>query len=131
MRATFTPRKLREVEAEYEARLGVGFPVTLEGNAETLQVARDIDRTNWLTLLGICDEAIAAEFGEFPLPPPGLRCTSNRSYIVTFAEAAVIIRNLRAWAAAVQANRWRLKDLADAAQSNAELNAIDLDAGWP
>jgi hypothetical protein len=124
-------RRVLEIDAAYEARLSAGFPVTLEGNAETLQVARDIDRTNWLTLLGICDEAAGAGLGDFPIPAPGLRCTSNLNYIVTFSEAAQIIRNLRAWAAAAQGNWWRLKDLARDAAHQADLDAIDLEEGWP
>lgn len=124
-------RLLERLDARYEAFLAVGFPVTLEGNAETLQVSRDVDRTNWLTLLGICDEAFFAGAGDYPIPAPGLRCTSNTNYLVTFNEAAVIIRDIRAWAAAAQANWWRLKDAARAAPTREDLQSIDLDEGWP
>lgn len=124
-------RRVLDITARYVAFLEVGFPVTLEGVGETLQVARDIDRTNWLTLLGICDEAFFAGFGDFPIPAPGLRCTSNTNYVVTFNQAAVIIRDLRAWAAAAQANWWRMKDLTLAAAHQSDLDAIDLEEGWP
>jgi hypothetical protein len=60
---TFLARKLLEINAAYEAFQAAGFPVTLEGNAETLQVARDVDRTNWLTVYGICLEGIGAGLG--------------------------------------------------------------------
>lgn len=124
-------RRVLDINARYQAFLDGGFPVTLDGKDETLQVSRDVDRTNWLTLLGICNEAIAAEFGDYPIPAPGLRCTSNANYEVTFAEAAEIIRDLRAWAAAAQANWWRMKDLARTALRDSDLDAIDLEEGWP
>lgn len=122
---------LERVNAKYEAVVAVGFPVTLEGNAETLQVARDVDRTNWLTLLGICDEAIEAEFGGYPIPEPGIRTTSNTNYVVTFEEAAQIIRDLRTWGLAAWANWGRLKDLCRDATTREALQSIDLTEGWP
>lgn len=124
-------RRVLDINTRYQAFLDGGYPVTLEGNAETLQVSRDVDRTNWLTLLGICNEAIEAEFGDYPIPAPGLRCTSNVNYEVTFAEAGQIIRDLRAWAAEAQANWWRMKDLARQAVTQSDLDAIDLEEGWP
>lgn len=130
MGATFTKRRLAEVNAAYEAFLAVGFPVMLDGNAETLQVSRDVDRTNWLTLLGLCDEAIAADLGDVTMALP-IRCTSNANYALTYAEGAQIVRDLRTWAAAAQANWWRLKDAVNAAPTNAALRAIDLSEGWP
>lgn len=133
-RPTYAPRLLLEVNAAYDDFLAVGFPVTFEGVAETLQVARDVDRTNWLTLLGICDEAIALGAGDLDIDPPGIRTTSNRNYIVTYAEAATIIRALRAWGLQAWANWGRLKDLVREAESNRDLAAIERElaegGGW-
>lgn len=130
-RPTYTKRRLGDVNAAYDDFLAVGFPVTLDGVAETLQVSRDVDRTNWLTLLGICDEAIAAGVGDLDIDPPGIRTTSNRNYIVTYSEAATMIRALRAWGLQAWANWGRLKDAVNAAQSNAALAAVDMTEGWP
>lgn len=119
-----------EINAEYAARLAVGFPVTLDGLAETLQVARDVDRTNWITFLGICDEAVAAGIGDDDAAFP-IRTTANRNHVVTYAEGAQIVRDLRAWTGAAQANWWRLKDEARQAQTAQALNAVDIKQGWP
>lgn len=123
--------KLAEIEAEYERRLAAGYPVTFEGNAETLQVARDVDRTNWLTMLGICDEARGAGFGSELMAEPGFQCTSNRRYRVTWDEAAGVIRALRQWNIDAWANWNRLKDLVRDAASRDEVYRIDLEEGWP
>lgn len=133
-RPTFIPRKLEQVAAAYEAFVAAGFPVTLEGNAETLQVARDVDRTNWLTVYTICLEGIAAEAAAEVDPNPTaiyLQTTSNRRYVMSFNEALVIIRDLRAWGLAAWANWNALKEAARSADSNAALNAIDVNAGYP
>lgn len=124
-------RMLERVNARYEAFLAVGFPITLQGNAETLQLGRDVDRTNWLTLLGICYEAIAAEFGDYPIPDPGIRTTSNTNYVVSFNEAAQIIRDLRTWGLAAWANWGRMKDEVRTAPTRDALQSIDLEEGWP
>lgn len=56
--------RLDQLDRVYTAHLEAGYPVTLGGNAETLQVSRDTDRTNWLSLLGMCAEAITAVAGD-------------------------------------------------------------------
>lgn len=128
-RPSFRPRKLEEVNATYAAFLAGGFPVDFEGNAETLQCG-DGDQTKWLIFLGACEEAIAAGFGDQPIPIP-IRCTSNNSYVVTFSEAGQIVRDMRAWGFLAQANCWRLKDEVAAAETGEALNAVDLTEGWP
>jgi hypothetical protein len=123
-------RRVGQINARYLAHLAVGYPVTLEGNAETLQVAREVDGINWLTVKGICEEGILAGFGD----EPGLmflQATSNARYVMTFNEALAIIRDLRAWGLEAWANWNRLKDLARAARFSADLEAIDLEEGWP
>jgi hypothetical protein len=72
----FRARKVAEITAAYEAFLEPGYPLTLEGVAETLQVAREVDRTNWLTLLGICDEAVWRGQGT---RPSRFRCAAHRT----------------------------------------------------
>jgi hypothetical protein len=122
--------KLDELDRIYAAHLDAGFPVTFEGVAETLQVSRDVDRTNWLSLLGMCDEAEKAGAGAQPIPLD-IRCTSNRTYSLTYAAAGQTIRDLRAWCAVAMGNWWRLKDLIRACPTRDALNAIDLEEGWP
>lgn len=127
---TFTPRKLEEITAAYEQFLEDGFPVVLEGNAETLQVARDADRTNWLIVQSIALRQIAAGNGDEP-GATFVQTTSNRRYAMTYAEQLAIIDALTAWGLAAWANWNALKTAARAAETNAALNAIDVTAGYP
>lgn len=118
------------INARYAAHVGPGFPVTLGGNAETLQTAREVDGINWLTVKGICEEGIAAGYGD----EPGLvflQTTSNQRYFMTFNEALAIIRDLRTWGLMSWANWNRLKDLVRTATQRWQLDAIDLEEGWP
>jgi len=130
VRPTFLPRRLIQIDARYDAVLAEGFPVVLGGNNETLQLARDVDRTNWLTLLGICDEAMAADMGDVTMPAK-VQCTSGNEYEMTFTEAGWMIRELRAWGISADANWRRMVKLAKAARNDDELRAIDLSEGWP
>lgn len=129
-RVTFLPRKLGQINAAYEAFAEAGYPLTLEGNAETLQVARDVDRTNWLIILDICNEGAAAGVGDVP-QSIFLQTTSNRRYFMSFNEAGAIIRDMRAWGLAAWQNWNALKETARAAETNGELRAIDVTAGYP
>lgn len=124
-------RRVLEINARYQAHIEPGFPIVLEGNAETLQIARQIDATNWLIVLGICNEAEALGAGDQMLPAPGLRCTSNRNYLVSYSAAGQIVRDLRAYGLAAWANRTRLADLARDCPTRQGLDLIDLEEGWP
>lgn len=126
-------RRIERINAEYERRQLIGFPVTLGGVEETLQVARDVDKTNWLTVYGICLEGAAIDLGDVP-DLIFLQTTSNRKYYMSFNEAATIIRALRQWGLDAWANWNRLKDAArDPAQTptSEALEALDLNEGWP
>jgi hypothetical protein len=90
-----------------------------------------VDRSNWLGLKDSCDDAVVAGLGDELLQEPGIRCTSNRFVRPTYAECLTIMRELRAWYGAAQANLWRLKDAVDACPSREALGDIDLGAGWP
>lgn len=129
----FRKGRLEDINRRYEAVMAGGYPVTLEGVAETLQVARDVDRTNWLTVYTICQEGATAGLGDEP-GQMFLQATSNRQYVMTFNEALSIIRDLRAWTLAVWANWNRLKAAArdpEVTRTAADLEALDLDEGWP
>lgn len=131
-RPAFRQRRLEEAASAYQAFIDTGFPVTFSGNAETLQVGTDTDRSNWLIFKGALDDALAgglvSTFDTVPIP---IRCTSNNLYTVTFAEAVQMIADMRTWGFAAQVNCWRLKDAIEAATTGEDLNAVDLTEGWP
>lgn len=98
---------------------------------ETIQCRNEWDRTNWLGLKDICAEAMAADLGDELIAEPGIRCTSNVFIRPTYADTFELMRQVRTYALAAQANWWRLKDLARTVSTIRELNAIDLTEGWP
>ncbi len=119
-----------EAEAEYQARLAVGYPTTLGGNAETLQLRNSEDRTNWLGLLVAAQAAVGAGQGAEDYPV-AIRTTTNASYVVTNTAAVTLMFNLLAWAGAMFAARSAIKDAVAAAADKAALDAIDVTAGYP
>jgi hypothetical protein len=126
-------RRIIDINARYAIHVGAGYPVTLEGNAETLQVAREVDGINWLTVKGICEEGIAAGYGDVP-GLMFLQTTANRQYVMTLNEALAIIRDLRAWGLASWANWNRLKAAArdpEQTPTARDLEALNIDEGWP
>lgn len=126
----YRSRKLGRVNDYYTAFLSAGFPVQLENNAETLQIVRDRDRTNWLVLLGVCDEAILAGAGDVTIPT-NIEVTSGNKYSLTFSQTAEMIRNLRQWAIAANANWVRIKTSVAQAPTRQSLDEIDETEGWP
>lgn len=120
--------KKAAAEAEYETRLAAGYPVP--DTDETLQLRTELDRTNWLALKDACNDAIMAGAGSEPCALP-IRTTSNASLAMTWAEAADLMRGLRAWGAAMMAQLWALKDAIEAAEDQTALDAIDVASGWP
>lgn len=118
----------------YLAQLGAGFATAdFEGQPEpeTLQCRNELDRTNWLGLVVKCQLAIAGGFGDVLEAGTRIRCTSNRMYQVTPNDALSRMAVLLGQADQAQQNWWRLKDLTRDAQTREDLDAIDLDEGWP
>lgn len=128
-----TARKVLEIDRVYAAVLARGFATEdFDGQPEpeTLQCRNEHDRTNWLVLMGLCEEAIAGGLGDQLIPVP-IRCTSNRMYVVSFDDCLARLRVLRTQAAVAQANWWRLKDAARAVHDWRALEDLDLTEGWP
>jgi hypothetical protein len=123
-------RTVSRINARYLAHLAVGYPVTLEGNAETLQVAREVDGINWLIVARRAEKAILAGLGDVP-GLAFLQTTSNARYEMTCNEAVVLLDALEQWGIDAWDNWNRLKNLARAARFSADLEAIDLEEGWP
>ncbi len=124
----------------YKAFQAPGVPLA-DYPGETLQCRREtVDEDNWQELRDICRGMIALErewfperevFGEFLIPEPGIRCTSNRFIRPTANATLIILDTVRAWAMAGQANHWRLKDLCWGAPTREALEAVDMTEGWP
>jgi hypothetical protein len=137
-------RALDRVNARYAAYLAAGMPLEAYPG-ETIQCRNELDRTNWLGLEKKCewakrDERLFYEalqlpvpevLGDFQIPEPGIRCTSNTFVRPTVAETALLMEALLDYALAAQANWWRLKDAVRSAATKAEMDAVNLEEGWP
>ncbi len=80
------------MDAAYRAFVGGGFPVMFGETAETLQCATETDRSNWLIFKDAIGDALASGAHPGEAIPISIRCTSNTSYSVTYAEALQILR---------------------------------------
>jgi hypothetical protein len=137
-------RRILAADAAYTAFLAPGFPLD-DYPGETLQIRNEMDRTNWLGLVkkiewALRDEVLFYEdlglpvpdvLGDYPIPEPGLRCTSNAFIRPKVKDVLTIMEGLLTFAEAAQANWWRLKDECRSVTTRADLEAIDMGAGWP
>jgi hypothetical protein len=124
--------KRQALSAEYESRFSAGFPCTLDGVGETLQM-RDQDKTNWLTFKDACQDGIDDGHGAQTNPQP-IRCTSNRLHVVTNDAGKALMKGARAWYGGTMYRQWQLSDAIDTAERNSDaaaVDAIDVTIGWP
>jgi len=122
--------KLEAAAGFYFAKVLPGFPVTLNGNAETLQLRNSEDRTNWFGVLARAQIAQTAGQGAADYYPP-IRTTSNARYTITNDEAVAIMTDLLDWAGQVFDAYTLIKDAIAGASNAATVNAVDLEAGYP
>lgn len=118
---------------DFAANTAANEAVLPDGTVEaagvrTLQVRTDFDRNQWNAV------AQAAQFfigqGRPGEPMRALRATDDARVKVTAQEALTAMMALQAWAGHVQEHSWDLKDEAASAASLAELDKIDVKAGW-
>lgn len=119
------------VTAHREAVFAAGFtPTTGPLAGHTLQVRNEADRINWLTSATSYGAAIAAGAGN--VVGATFRTADNETVQVTYAQGyQVIVQQMAAWGRAIMARSWALKDLIDAAETDEELAAINIETGWP
>jgi hypothetical protein len=123
--------KNRAVTAKREAVFSAGYtPATGPLAGHTLQ-CRDVqDRTNWLTSAVGYSAAVQAGAGN--VAGATFRTQDNETVTITYAEAAtVLLQGMQIWGADIMQRSWELKDEIDAAEDQAELDAIDVNTGWP
>jgi len=121
-RAAITDRYIEHVRAGWTHDFGAAGIHTLD-----LRPEKD-DKANWTLLLLKTDGMIKAGGGALPVK---IRTAANVSIEVTAAEANAAMIAFLAWGEAGLDYKWELDDLAVATQSFADLEAIDIEAGWP
>jgi hypothetical protein len=126
-------RRLGELEAAFRAYLQRGFPTAEfagQPEPETLQCRDETDQIRWLGLLMKAQGYVAAGAGALSIDPP-IRCTSNREYAVSYAEALERMMALMGQYGAALKALWAFKDAIRAAPNREQLMLIDLNEGWP
>ncbi len=128
-----SPKALKNaaVTAKREAVFAAGFsPSTGPLAGHTLQVRNEADKINWLTSATSYGAAVAAGAGG--VSGATFRTMDNVTVTVTYAQGyQVIVQQMAAWGQAIMARSWALKDQIDATVDQAELDAIDIETGWP
>lgn len=123
--------KRAETMVKLDQVFAAGFSYDFGGphGVQTLQT-RDIeDRTNWLISQAAYMQAVGAGMGA--LPGANFRTLTNDTVTVTFLKGLEVLNAMSEWGAAAMARSWALKDAIAAASSVAELEALDVNAGWP
>ena len=127
------PKALKNaaVTAKREEVFAAGFsPSTGPLAGHTLQVRNDADKINWLTSATSYSAAVSAGAGA--VMGATFRTMANETVVVTYAQGlTVIVQQMAAWGQSIMARSWALKDEIDAAADQAELDAIDIEIGWP
>lgn len=124
--------KARSIDTRRDGAFMGGFSPTISTlavNNQVLQVRGLDDRTNWLTSQAAYAAAIAA--GQGALEEAEFRTLSNNTYTLTYAEGFAVLMEMAAWGKAIMRNSWDLKDAVAFASDQTELDAIDIEAGWP
>lgn len=124
--------KLTAVNARRDACFVAGFAVSGTDTAldgEVLQTRGIEDRTNWLTSQAAYAAAVAGGHGA--VEGATFRTDSNQTITVTYATGLNVLLAMAAWGKSVMGRSWTLKDEAAAATTKAELDAINIETGWP
>ncbi|WP_026379352.1 DUF4376 domain-containing protein [Afifella pfennigii] len=116
------------VDAERDRRLAAGYPTEIDGSPATLQT-RPADRANWQTAAIRYATEIAA--GNGAIAGATIRDADNANHTLSFADAHAILMAMADHGVAILARSWTLKDQIAAAEDEAALDAIDIEAGWP
>lgn len=101
-----------------------GFPAF----GDRLQVRDVEDRTNWLTSQAAYTAQVAA--GNGAAEGASFRTMSNQTVVVSYQEGLATLLGMAAWGAAIMQRSWALKDAIASATSLADLEEIDVEAGW-
>ena len=121
--------KRAAIDAARDAHRAKGYsPTTGPMAGHTLQ-ARQEDQNNWNTSFGVYTVAVSRGAGA--VSAANFRTAANQNVTLTYEEGLGVLVDMAAWGGAVFANSWALKNAVAAATTQAQLDAIDPNTGWP
>lgn len=122
--------KQAAISARRDEVMAAGFvPATGPVAGHRLQTRNLDDRTNWLTSQAAYSAAIAGGHGD--VVGAEFRTVDNQTIPATYAEGLATLLAMAAWGKTIMGHSWNLKDAVAAAETFADLDAIDIEAGWP
>lgn len=120
---------LRQLSMKHAEHIAAGYTTNMpDGGQATFQIRPD-DVPNWLVAKSLYSDAIAANQGD--VEGAHLRDAADIIHIVTFTEAHQILAAMNIYGAAVMRVNWAKKDAINLATDFPDLDAIDLNSGWP
>lgn len=128
---TMKVRRATDVTARRDQIIAGGVTIDFGGEVgpKVLQTATEYDRSNWLTILAAAQAFAAMGQGEEPMNP--IRTLDNTMVPVTVNEAITHMLTMQSKLGQVWLHAATLKDAIAAAEDQAELDAIDIETGWP
>lgn len=134
-----TDYTLEELKARRKAAVGAILAAKLAGGyshdfgaphgVQVLQTRDADDRINWLTSQAAYSAAVMGGAGA--VMGANLRAEDNADINMSYADGLNVLLAMAAWGAACYANSWALKNAIEAAADATELEAIDIETGWP
>ena len=119
-----------DLAEQLASKFEIGFTVPAGAMQGAVLQTRSLeDRTNWLTSQASYSTMVA--MGRGNEAGANFRDSSNVTHTVTFSEGLSVLLAMAKWGADVMGRSWALKDQIIAAATLAELDAIDIGAGWP
>lgn len=116
------------VKAEQTARFAAGWTHEFSVGTHTLDLRDADDKANWTLLLIKTQGMVGAGYGAAPIT---IRTADDETIVVPASEANAAMAAFLAWGEALLSAKWDFDGAIDAASDAEELDAIDLEAGWP
>ena len=102
-----------------------------EAGVHTLDLRNADDKTNWTLLLIKTGKMVEGGAGAAPIKIRTAATNPGVSIVVPASEANAAMVAFLGWGEGVLARKWALEEAIDAAAGPTELDAIDIESGWP
>lgn len=122
--------KAAAVNAARDVLISAGYQHNFGGSAgiRTLDQRSEGDAINWLGLYNLAAAAVAGGQGSTLM---AVRDAGNQTFQASAATIASAMTAMALWRAGILAHSWDLKGEVAAAADAEDLDAIDIETGWP
>jgi hypothetical protein len=120
--------KFRQISHKRSTVQMAGWTYEFSVGTHTLDLRNADDKINWTLLLTKAGGMIGAGYGAAPV---NIRTADNQTITIPATEARDAMLAFLQWGSELMTAKWALDEQVQAATSFAELEAIDIDTGWP